>query len=953
MIIKDHQTNVTYNFARKGDNVYHTVLLPSYVERRFKDPEILMNEVERTEKRKNSQLLKDVVIALPDDKELDLQDRIAITHAIIEEMAWVKNGLGVQVDIHKPHNGERNWHAHLLITTRRFTEDGKNLGAKAVDLNPEFKKVKGKAFIIPESQMIHQRAKEVMNRYFAKLGLETRVDSISMMPQQHLGPVRMRSIINEISEQNELRKLAHLKIIKDSDGVLNRIISHQAIFSKQDVVRAVKEIQGKEEKQKLIQGVLNSDRLVKLYNEDGKDTKYYTTCDVREEETRLLRIADKIHDNINYNIVGNITSLKEDIAKLSNISESQREALQHILLQYNGIRILRGRAGTGKSQILATAYKLVTHHGQNIIGLSPTHKAVSELKSKGYQQCYTVKGFLFKLYNGKITLPNNSLLVVDEAGMVSNSDYLELFKIARSSNCNVILAGDEKQLTSIERGGMLEIFANTFGSYVLSDIRRQSQQWAREMALCFAKSDIAAGIVLLERHNGLKIDHTLEESMARLINGWNSSRFTLQERLIITVGNQEVDSINQGIRELLKASGLLTGKEYRRFILGSKSDKQYEDYMVGDRILFKATDKELQIENGEFATLVSVSNNKFVAKTDQGREIAFNPEQISFKHGYASTVFKAQGASIKDVYVLHNLACNVRNSYVEMTRHVEQVKLYCNRQATRNMASLISQLARIDDRLASMHFKTLEDLNKMHEDKNPTIINKLGNWFKYVANDIEDRLHNNKQYYQPKVTAESLVKVVEVLQQTSMNLAQNNQLQEGLNNSCQMLTNSNKQERRINTKLQEDIMTNYTSTQDNIKNKNMTNNINYDFINKQESLKLKQLLSFKAEDIAHSLLGRPNELLSNNYILRWEKDGKIAMKIKGSKAGIWYDFSKGEGGDLFTLVQRERKCNFVEAKKYLQEMVGMATVNKQDMLADLVSDKSYRQDKTQNQHEQD
>ncbi|WP_410521380.1 AAA family ATPase [Candidatus Tisiphia endosymbiont of Parasteatoda lunata] len=262
------------------------------------------------------------------------------------------------------------------------------------------------------------------------------------MPQQHLSPVRMRGIINEIAEQNELRKLAHLKIIKDSDGVLNCIIRHQAIFSKQDVVRAVKEIQGKEEKQKLIQGVLNSDRLVKLYNEDGKDTKYYTTCDVREEETRLLRVANKIHDNINYNIVGNIASLKEDIAKLSNISESQREALQHILLQYNGIRMLRGRAGTGKSQILATAYKLVTHHGQNIIGLSPTHKAVSELKSKGYQQCYTVKGFLFKLYNGKITLPNNSLLVVDEAGMVSNSDYLELFKIARSSNCNLILAGD-------------------------------------------------------------------------------------------------------------------------------------------------------------------------------------------------------------------------------------------------------------------------------------------------------------------------------------------------------------------------------------------------------------------------------------------------------------------------------------------------------------------------------
>ncbi|KJV78085.1 AAA domain protein, partial [Rickettsia hoogstraalii str. RCCE3] len=179
---------------------------------------------------------------------------------------------------------------------------------------------------------------------------------------------------------------------------------------------------------------------------------------------------------------------------------------------------------------------------------------------------YTVKGFLFKLYNGKANLPNGSMLVVDEAGMVGNSDYLELLKVVRKYNCNLILAGDERQLTSIERGGMFEVFASRFGSYELSDIRRQSKQWAREMALCFAKSEIAAGLMLLERHNALRVDHTLEESINRLINDWNNSKFKLDERLIITMRNIEVDSINQGIRELLKAKGLLTGKEYRRYI---------------------------------------------------------------------------------------------------------------------------------------------------------------------------------------------------------------------------------------------------------------------------------------------------------------------------------------------------------------------------------------------------
>ncbi len=81
----------------------------------------------------------------------------------------VKNGLAVQVDIHAPHNGEENWHAHLLVTTRRFTQDGKRLACtKARDLNPEFKTGKNGSFIIPEEDIIHERAKRIINRYFAK-----------------------------------------------------------------------------------------------------------------------------------------------------------------------------------------------------------------------------------------------------------------------------------------------------------------------------------------------------------------------------------------------------------------------------------------------------------------------------------------------------------------------------------------------------------------------------------------------------------------------------------------------------------------------------------------------------------------------------------------------------------------------------------------------------------------
>ena len=125
------------------------------------------------------------------------------------------------------------------------------------------------------------------------------------------------------------------------------------------------------------------------------------------------------------------------------------------------------------------------------------------------------------------------------------------------------------------------------------------------------------------------------------------------------------------------------------------------------------------------------------------------------------------------------------------------------------------------------------------------------------------------------------------------------------------------------------------------------NKIDYNAINKQEALELKQRLSFKAEEIGRNLLGSPNKHLSNSQLLRWEKDGKIAMKIGGSKAGIWYDFSTGEGEDLFTLVQREKNCDFVEAKKYLQNMVGIS--NNSKLLEDKIKEQFDPKVKNQDQ----
>ncbi|SPR14060.1 toprim domain-containing protein [Orientia tsutsugamushi] len=211
------------------------------------------------------------------------------------------------------------------------------------------------------------------------------------------------------------------------------------------------------------------------------------------------------------------------------------------------------------------------------------------------------------------------------------------------------------------------------------------------VAIKLINGDIADGIVLLSDNNSLRADNTLKESINQLINDWKNSKFDLQDRLIIA-GHEEVENINQNIRNYMKENGALKGPEYSILISGAES-KKYANYIAGDRIIFQTNDKDLQIQNSEFATLVSIDESKFVAKTDTGNEVSFDLNKISFKHGYATTVCNPQTAVKKDVYVLHNNGVGIESSNISMIGNAEQVRLYYNVQATKNVANLIEQLS--------------------------------------------------------------------------------------------------------------------------------------------------------------------------------------------------------------------------------------------------------------------
>ena len=118
--------------------------------------------------------------------------------------------------------------------------------------------------------------------------------------------------------------------------------------------------------------------------------------------------------------------------------------------------------------------------------------------------------------------------------------------------------------------------------------------------------------------------------------------------------------------------------------------------------------------NGDIGTIEYADSNKFVlslgARKD-AKHVEFDPNTYSgFRHGYATTIFKAQGASIKDVYVFHDGFSGMRNSYVALSSHVEELKLYANEKATNSMDSLVKQMSPKLDKCSSLAYLTQKEV---------------------------------------------------------------------------------------------------------------------------------------------------------------------------------------------------------------------------------------------------
>jgi len=182
----------------------------------------------------------------------------------------------------------------------------------------------------------------------------------------------------------------------------------------------------------------------------------------------------------------------------SGLRMDQGAALHHVLTSRRVAEVLVGPAGSGKTRVLAEAAQAWTRSGTGpVIGLATAQGACNVLAAAGVEVAENSSVFLGHLpgrrgARGIRDLAPGTLIVIDEASMMSVRDLADIIGQAAASGCKVIVAGDPEQLTAVEGGGGMILLARHLGHVQLAEAVRFTAQWEQQASLRLRAGDLSA-----------------------------------------------------------------------------------------------------------------------------------------------------------------------------------------------------------------------------------------------------------------------------------------------------------------------------------------------------------------------------------------------------------------------------------------------------------------------------
>ena len=206
----------------------------------------------------------------------------------------------------------------------------------------------------------------------------------------------------------------------------------------------MRQSQGKYNPEKIQTEIARSKELVTT--RDGR----LTTTEAIDREQKIIQLALSGKDS---QIPLSSLERAEAVSKSLSLNTGQTTALKQMVTSRDGVILIQGNAGVGKTYTMK-AFAETVRDEQPKRGLAPSAAAASVLQTESGIPSQTLASYLL---TPKEQLPQQEVILVDEASMISTRSAQQLLEKARELKSRVILIGDTKQLSAIETGAPFKL----------------------------------------------------------------------------------------------------------------------------------------------------------------------------------------------------------------------------------------------------------------------------------------------------------------------------------------------------------------------------------------------------------------------------------------------------------------------------------------------------------------
>lgn len=372
----------------------------------------------------------------------------------------------------------------------------------------------------------------------------------------------------------------------------------------------------------------------------------------------------------------------------------EQTSAAHAATRAAAVAIVEGAAGSGKTTMLGPVVDAYRDAGMRVIGTATAWKVATQLKDDLGIQSKATDAWIASARAGGHFLDRNTVLVVDEAGLLSSRQMHDLLAEVEQAGAKAILVGDSKQLQAVGSGPGLTILTNVTDPTRVDSIVRQHDAWARDAVTDFANGRAAESLQAYSERGLLTTAAGERQATRQLVDAWAATQQVVSNpaTLLIAKTNAQVRALNEEVRARLKASRQILGDDIAISSVTPSGHGQPLNLAMGDRIRFLVRQDALAVINGTTATITHIDatdvENPSISVIIGDRLATFRPSDLADEHGrarlghaYASTIYGCQGLTTDRAFVLLDPTMNRHDIYVAASRARVETQLFLNRQA--------------------------------------------------------------------------------------------------------------------------------------------------------------------------------------------------------------------------------------------------------------------------------